>query len=328
LPDSVVDWVLIELRGLYVPELDAQEVVYRRAGFVKMDGTIVSTNDDTIRYGTTFGDNRWENIPVDNTSGDYHMVIYQRNHIPIMSKTPIRFMDGYLSVNYDFVSNPANFWADSNGVSKLNDTTYGMISGDVNKNGVINVLDYGPIQSGLFQTGYLMADADNNGVVNVLDYGHVKNNLFKSNHLPKIYLRQQAIPTTITASSFVSPYTPQKTVDGYTSENPLSTGRWLSQNGMPQWIQFQFTNETYIEDIVINFWVGEGNSNGVPRCSLEVSDDGVIWNLIKYDWFRHEWNYFDIRQSIKYLKITIVSVNAPQTNISIYEVDFYTYVQP
>ena len=325
IPDSVVDWVLIELRGLYVPELNCQEVVYRRAGFVKMDGTIVSTNNDTIRYGTTYGDERHVNMPVDNTSGDYHMVIYHRNHIPVMTKNPLRFMDGYLSVNNDFTISPEFIWADTLGVAKINDTTYAMIGGDADGNGVINVLDYAPIQNGLFQTGYLNADVDGNGVINVLDYGLVKKNLFRSNLLPKIYLRQQVIPTTITASSYVSPYTPTKTVDGYTSENPNESGRWLSQNGMPQWIQFHFFEETYIEDIVVNFWTGEGNSNGTPRCSVEVSDDGTIWNLIKYDWLQHKWNYLDIRDSIRYLKITIVSVNAPQTNISIYEVNFYTY---
>jgi len=323
IPDSVVDWVLIELRGLYVPPLDCQEVVYRRAGFVKIDGTIVSTNNDTIRYGTTFGDARWENMPVDNTSGDYHMVIYHRNHIPVMTKNPLRFMDGYLSVNSDFTISPEYVWADTNGLAKINDTTYAMIGGDADGNGIINVLDYAPIQNSLFETGYLNADIDGNGVVNVLDYQLVQLNLFKSNHLPKIYLRQEAIPTTITASSFVNPYTPQKTVDGYTSENPLETGRWVSQSGVPHWIQFEFAQEEYIEDIVVNFW--DGSNSGVPRCSIEVSINGTDWWTIKNDWLRHKWNYIKVRQSIKYLKITNYELNVPVTQISIYEVDFYTY---
>jgi hypothetical protein len=325
IPPNVVDWVLVELRGLYAYQLDAQEVLYRRAGFLKTDGTIVSVKNDTIRFGTTFGDSRWQDINAQNTSGDFYLVIYQRNHIPVMSKNPVRFMDGYLSVNFDF-SKASNVWKDTLGVVKIYDTTYAMIAGDADGNGIINVLDYTPISQNLFTTGYKRADIDNNGIVNVLDYTFVKSNLFRVNLLPKIYKRQQIIPNTITASSYIGSYTPQKLVDGITSDNPTDLGRWKSSNTMPQWVQFQFTNETYIENISINFYSDASNSSGVPYCKVETSNDGVNWNLVTWpDYFRFKWNQFPLRYSFKYLKFTILSVNAPLLYISIWEIDFYTY---
>ena len=325
LPTGVVDWVLVELRGLYAYQLDAQEVLYRRAGFLKTDGTIVAIDNDTIRYGTTFADDRWANIPAHNESGDFHLVVYQRNHIPVMSKNPVRFMDGYISVNYD-LSVPPNVWKDSLGLTKLSDGTYTMIGGDADGNGIVNVLDYAPVSQNLFTTGYKRADTDNNGVVNVLDYAAVRNNLFKVNQLPKIYLRKRVIPTAITASSYVTSYTPQKTVDGITSDNPSDLGRWKSSNSMPQWIQYQFANEVYIEDIVINFYNDGSNSSGVPYCKVETSLDGTNWSLLTWpDYIRHKWNYINIRNNIKYLKFTVLSVNAPQLYTSIWEIDFYTY---
>lgn len=326
LPSGVVDWVLVETRGLYASSLDAQEILYRRAAFLKTDGTIVATDNDTIRYGTTFGDGRWQNIPAPNTSGDFYFVVYQRNHIPVMSKNPVRFMDGYLSVNYDF-TNPTKVWKDTLGLSKLPDGSYTMIGGDADGNGIVNVLDYAPISQNLFTTGYKRADTDNNGVVNVLDYALVKNNLFRVNQLPKIYKRTKIIPATITASSYVGSYTPQKLVDGITSDNPSDLGRWKSSNAMPQWVQFEFTNQTYIENITINFYVEGSDGSGVPYCKIETSNDGVNWTLVTLpDYFRFKWNQFPLRYSLKYLKFTILSVNAPLLYTSIWEVDFYTYV--
>jgi hypothetical protein len=235
-------------------------------------------------------------------------------------------MDGYLSVNYEFYK-AENVWADTNGVVQVSDTIYAMIAGDADGNGIINVLDYAPIQSQLFETGYLMADTDNNGVVNVLDYGPVKNNLFKSNRLPKIYLRQETFPINITASSYVSPYTPDKIIDGFTTENPSSDGWWQSQLGVPHWIQCEFEDSVYIEDIVINFC---DRNNGVPRCSLEVSMNGIDWTTIQHhdQWLRFKWNYIDMRQYIKYFRLTNYGLNDPVTDFCVYEIDFYTYVQP
>lgn len=325
IPSGIIDWILVELRGLYVPQFNCQEVLYRRAGFLKNDGTIVGTDNDTIRFGTTFGDGRWENIPSQNTSGDFYLVIYHRNHIPVMSKKAIRFMEGYISVNYDFTK-PENVYPDSSAITKLSDGSYVMPGGDATGNGIVNVLDYTPISQNLFNTGYRMEDTDNNGVVNILDYGKVSNNLFKTNKLPKIYLRKEIIPSNVTASSYVGSYTPQKTIDGITNNNPSDLGRWKSSNAMPQWIKYQFANETYIENITVNFYQEVSGGSGVPYCKVETSNDDTTWSLVTWpDYLRFNWNQISIRYSFKYLKLTILSITAPQLYTSIWEVDFYTY---
>lgn len=336
LPSGVVDWVLVETRGLYAYQLDAQEVLYRRAGFLKTDGTIVATDNDTIRFGTTFGDSIWRDINAQNTSGDFYFVIYQRNHIPVMSKNPVRFMDGYLSVNYDF-TNPTKVWKDTLGLSKLPDGSYSMIGGDADGNGIVNVLDYAPVSQNLFTTGYKRADTDNNGVVNVLDYAPIRNNLFRVNQLPKIYLRKKILPSVITASSYVGVYTPQKLVDGIVDSGDAAVnrlvkqpdaGRWKSASGFPQWVQFEFPNNTYIENFTLNTYRDGSNSNGVPYCKIETSTDGTNWSMIAWpDYVRFLWNTFPIRNTIKYLRVTVLSINPPLTDISFYEMTCYTYSQ-
>ena len=325
IPDSVVDWVLVELRGRYSYQLNAQESLYRRAAFLKMDNTIVSINNDTIKYGTTFEDQRWNNIPRRNESGDFYYVIYHRNHLPVMSAKEVKFMEGQLSVNYDF-TNPSKVWKDTLSLSKSKTGGYAMVSGDVNADGIVNILDYIPIQRNLFTSGYKMEDTNNDGQVNVLDYAGVYKNLFKVNLLPKLYIRREVIPFKITASSFVNPYTPQKTTDGINSINKIDSGRWKSANGMPQWILFEFDREVYIEDISINFYLDATNSNGIPLCYIETSSDSINWyKPIFYDYYRHPWVQVPVGWNAKYVKLNIQSINAPYQYISIWEVDFYTY---
>lgn len=73
IPSGTVDWVLIELR-----EERNTPSNKRRAAFVNQEGIIVDTN----------GSNKvkFENI----NSGDYYVVIYHRNHLPIMSSQNIK----------------------------------------------------------------------------------------------------------------------------------------------------------------------------------------------------------------------------------------------
>ncbi|MBK8946971.1 MAG: hypothetical protein IPM32_17125 [Ignavibacteriae bacterium] len=71
---NIVDWVLVELRS------DSTSNYYvhsRKAGLLKNDGTIINSD------GTPFS--------VDVASGDYYIVIYHRNHLPVMSSVPVTF---------------------------------------------------------------------------------------------------------------------------------------------------------------------------------------------------------------------------------------------
>ncbi|MCB0748739.1 MAG: hypothetical protein KDC90_14860, partial [Ignavibacteriae bacterium] len=72
IPPNVVDWVLIELRNS-----TEEKTNIKRAGFLISNGTIVDL-DGTSKLA-------FYNIP----KGNYNIVIYHRNHLPIMSSVQI-----------------------------------------------------------------------------------------------------------------------------------------------------------------------------------------------------------------------------------------------
>ncbi|MCB0731328.1 MAG: hypothetical protein KDC88_09865 [Ignavibacteriae bacterium] len=75
LGSDIVDWVLVELRTGLTPST-ATTIVKQKAGLLKNDGTIVDADGFT-------------NLNFDVAPGDYYIVIYHRNHLPIMTPTEI-----------------------------------------------------------------------------------------------------------------------------------------------------------------------------------------------------------------------------------------------
>ena len=73
--NDIVDWVLVELRTGASPAT-ATTIIKQKAGLLKNDGTIVDADGFT-------------NLNFDVAAGDYYIVIYHRNHLPIMSPTTI-----------------------------------------------------------------------------------------------------------------------------------------------------------------------------------------------------------------------------------------------
>ncbi|MFZ1289877.1 MAG: hypothetical protein WAR79_07295, partial [Melioribacteraceae bacterium] len=72
---TIVDWVLIELRDGATASVAT--TVDRKAAFVKSDGTIIDINGS-------------EELEFQNTlPGNYFVVIYHRNHLPVMSSVKL-----------------------------------------------------------------------------------------------------------------------------------------------------------------------------------------------------------------------------------------------
>ncbi len=72
---DIVDWVLVELRTGATPAT-ATTVVATKAGLLKNNGTIVDADGFT-------------NLNFNAAPGNYYIVVYHRNHLPIMSATAI-----------------------------------------------------------------------------------------------------------------------------------------------------------------------------------------------------------------------------------------------
>ena len=183
IPDSVVDWVLIELRDSQNPAT----LVQRKACFLSKSGRVL---DEDFSKDITFSV----------ASGNYYLVIDHRNHLPVMSGNAIAIP---YSQAYDFTevttTQPYLHENPLPTVIELENTgegVYGMIAGDTNADGVLkylglnddrgNVLSY--IQnktnsSSINQSfeGYSMVDVNMNNVTLYLgigdDRGIILNNI-------------------------------------------------------------------------------------------------------------------------------------------------------
>jgi hypothetical protein len=167
---DVVDWVLVQLR-----DDDGITVVKTAAGLLYKNGTVIANFDDLDQFA------------------EYHIVIFQRNHMPVMSKNPI-VVSSY-TFPYDFTV-LANLYG-TNPAINLGSGVYGMIAGDVTKNGMLKYSgpnnDRGPIIAkivaetgsnninGFTSAGYWQEDVTMNSIVLYLgtgnDRGPIQSNL-------------------------------------------------------------------------------------------------------------------------------------------------------
>lgn len=165
IPAGVVDWILLEFRT----GTGASSVAARRAAFLKSDGSITDIDgSSTITLNGL-------------AAGYYYLVVKHRNHLPIMSASPVALTEA--SPLYNFSDGLGKAYG-TNAMVSLGSGLYGMYSGDGDLNGSINVIDYGTVGNNLFQTGYRIGDINMDGTINVLDYTKIAANLFKSSQVP------------------------------------------------------------------------------------------------------------------------------------------------
>jgi hypothetical protein len=94
IPDSVVDWVVLEFRK---EKVNAAERFFKTA-FIRYDGSIVGIdgkNDIVFDYADG----------IDSGGGDYYVFIRHRNHLMLRTKNPLPIYPDSNSVLYDFTSN-------------------------------------------------------------------------------------------------------------------------------------------------------------------------------------------------------------------------------
>jgi CubicO group peptidase (beta-lactamase class C family) len=165
IPDSVVDWILVELRQTY-----DGEAVAMRAGFLRNNGSIVDTNGcNPLNFKIPYG--------------DYYICLHHRNHLSVMSDSAHTLDANRL--HFDFTTSQSSAY--SNGQDALKDFgngKFGMFSGDPNSNLFVNATDYLIVKGEIGSEGYYHEDCNLNGVVNATDYLFIKNNIGRNSQVP------------------------------------------------------------------------------------------------------------------------------------------------
>jgi uncharacterized protein (TIGR02145 family) len=145
--NDIVDWVLVELRETSGDATTATPAtrIARRAGFLNKDGFIVDIDGvSPLLFNTTITQNLF-------------VVIWHRNHLSIMSAVPLTISGGIY--NYNFTDNMSKTYGGVLGQKEIANEIWGMISGDGNSNGRINLFDKNDIwllQAG--KSGYKLGD--------------------------------------------------------------------------------------------------------------------------------------------------------------------------
>ena len=164
---EVVDWVLVEIRetGGDASTAYSDNVIARRAGFLLKKGTITSTDGiSPLIFNVTSGQNLFA-------------VVWQRNHIPVLSSNPLVLNNG--KYTYNFSDNENKAFGGALAHKQIDLGIWAMPTGDGNANGTIDANDKDVVwksQGG--KSGYIAADYSLNGQANNVD----KNDYWRINN--------------------------------------------------------------------------------------------------------------------------------------------------
>lgn len=165
LSSDVTDWVLVELRTSPL----SSSVVARRACLLSRNGTITDVDGmSQLAFPGVL-------------SGYYYLVIYHRNHLPVMSANAIA-MNPFTGL-YDFSISMSQAYEGSAGYKQIAPGVYGMIAGNADGDASIYPSDYNVWASTYNSAGYLNADFDMDAVVYPSDYNIWATNYAKSNSI-------------------------------------------------------------------------------------------------------------------------------------------------
>jgi len=148
----------LELRETTGSASDARpdSVISKRTGFLLSNGDVVDI-DGSLGVGFNVD-------PQD----DLYLVVKHRNHLGIMSSTPLQGINNIY--NYDFSDSSEKVFGSPNAYKYHNSGIWMMISGDGNGNGQVDNNDKNEIWlQELNFTNYLSGDFDLNGMVNEID---------------------------------------------------------------------------------------------------------------------------------------------------------------
>lgn len=173
IPDSVVDWILIQFKSSVAGGRNQF-----LTAFVKADGKIVD---------------RKGNYPIDLVkegidSGDYYVAIMHRNHLSIVTEDPVHMYSAPVPYALDFTK-PEILMGRIDALKPLTvrddgSLLFGMVSGDINGDGVVNDTDFITTWEDRDYEGYFRRDLNMNGIITTKDLNLTWNNRGRKSYLP------------------------------------------------------------------------------------------------------------------------------------------------
>ncbi|MCB0805453.1 MAG: hypothetical protein KDC05_06605 [Bacteroidales bacterium] len=147
IPEDVVDWLLLELRETDgdISQAGLGNVVARKAVLLLQDGSV--TDADGM------------SLPAFNVSpkDNLYVVVYHRNHIPVISSEPLQKSGGVYSWN--FTDGPDKAYGGLFGQKQVGSNNYAMWGGDATASGTVDITDLqNNWQTEAGKEGYLPAD--------------------------------------------------------------------------------------------------------------------------------------------------------------------------
>lgn len=163
LPPGSVDWILVELRDAVSVNLaDGSAIISRQACILGYDSRIMNVGGSyDLDFNTTITDSLF-------------VVIWHRNHLPVISSRPLIETSGIYSFDFTAAVDNAHLSSQKN----LGSGKFGLIAGDLNADGYINIDDLSDSWSfEVGKKGYLPSDIDFNTEIDNKD----KNNMILDN---------------------------------------------------------------------------------------------------------------------------------------------------
>lgn len=164
-PGDVVDWVQIQCRDASSPaNATSATTVATAAGLLLDDGSIVAADGSSmLNFNFTLSNN-------------LYVVVFQRNHLGIISNNAVTQIGGVYT--YNFSTGENQVYGGANAHKQLEPGVWGMVASDGNANGIIQNTDETAAWKGdLGSSGYLGGDFDLNGITQNTD----ETNLWKPN---------------------------------------------------------------------------------------------------------------------------------------------------
>ncbi|MEZ4685361.1 MAG: hypothetical protein R3B47_04640 [Bacteroidia bacterium] len=162
--DSIVDWVLIEVRDT----ANRRNVLERQAAFLLHDGTLVGMNGHAL-------------LPVPQASS-FYLAVQHRNHLAVMTEHPVQLMGSTYFADLTDSATVYHNPAEANSPFILMDGRAMMLQGDETSDNQVNSLDLGGVMNQYFTIGNKTSDINLDGVTNSIDVARAFGNYFRRSH--------------------------------------------------------------------------------------------------------------------------------------------------